>query len=45
MAQGRFIAYQPTALKVIDGRVIEADAASIRMLIDTPLDNLRHTQG
>jgi exo-beta-1,3-glucanase (GH17 family) len=31
MAQGRFIAYQPTALKVIDGRFIEADAASIRV--------------
>ena len=31
MAQGRFIAYQPTALQVIDGRFIEADAASIRM--------------
>ena len=31
MAQGRFIAYQPTALKVIDGRFTEADAASIRM--------------
>jgi len=30
MAQGRFIAYQPTSLHVIDGRVVEADAASIR---------------
>jgi exo-beta-1,3-glucanase (GH17 family) len=30
MAQGRFIAYQPSSLQVIDGRFIEADAASIR---------------
>jgi exo-beta-1,3-glucanase (GH17 family) len=30
MAQGRFIAYQPTSLQVIDGRVTEADVASIR---------------
>jgi exo-beta-1,3-glucanase (GH17 family) len=30
MVQGRFIAYQPTSLKVIDGRVTDADAASIR---------------
>ena len=30
MAQGRFIAYQPTALQVVDGRFTEADAASIR---------------
>ena len=30
MAQGRFIAYQPTSLQVIDGRVTEADGASIR---------------
>jgi len=30
MAQGRFIAYEPTSLKVIDGRVTDADAASIR---------------
>jgi exo-beta-1,3-glucanase (GH17 family) len=30
MAQGRFIAYQPTSLRVIDGRVVESDAASIR---------------
>jgi len=37
MAQGRFIAYQPTSLKVIDGRVIDADAASIR----TDLKQLR----
>jgi len=37
MAQGRFIAYQPTALQVIDGRVSDADAASIR----TDLKQLR----
>ena len=30
MAQGRFIAYQPTSLRVFDGRVTEADPASIR---------------
>ena len=30
MAQGRFIAYQPTSLKVFDGRATDADAASIR---------------
>ena len=30
MAQGRFIAYQPSSLQVIDGRFIEAEAASIR---------------
>jgi exo-beta-1,3-glucanase (GH17 family) len=30
MAQGRFVAYQPTALRVIDGRVSEADVGSIR---------------
>jgi exo-beta-1,3-glucanase (GH17 family) len=30
MAQGRFIAYQPTSLQVFDGRATEADAASIR---------------
>jgi len=30
MAQGRFIAYQPSSLQVIDGRFVEADAASIR---------------
>lgn len=30
MAQGRFIAYEPTSLQVVDGRVHEADPASIR---------------
>jgi exo-beta-1,3-glucanase (GH17 family) len=30
MAQGRFIAYEPTSLRVIDGRVSDADADSIR---------------
>jgi len=30
MAAGRFVAYQPTALRVHDGRVANADAASIR---------------
>ncbi len=30
MAQGRFIAYEPTSLRVIDGRVTDADADSIR---------------
>jgi exo-beta-1,3-glucanase (GH17 family) len=30
LAQGRFIAYQPTALQVVDGRVTAADPASIR---------------
>jgi exo-beta-1,3-glucanase (GH17 family) len=30
LAQGRFIAYQPTALRVVDGRVSAADPASIR---------------
>jgi exo-beta-1,3-glucanase (GH17 family) len=30
MAQARFIAYQPTALQVVDGRVTDADADSIR---------------
>ena len=30
MAHGRFIAYEPTALKVLDGRVQNADPASIR---------------
>jgi exo-beta-1,3-glucanase (GH17 family) len=30
MAHGRFIAYQPTSLQVVDGRATEADAASIR---------------
>lgn len=30
MAHGRFIAYEPTALKVLDGRVQAADSASIR---------------
>jgi exo-beta-1,3-glucanase (GH17 family) len=30
MAQGRFIAYEPTSLHVVDGRATEAEAASIR---------------
>jgi exo-beta-1,3-glucanase (GH17 family) len=30
MAQGRFIAYQPTSLQVTDGRVTDADVDSIR---------------
>jgi exo-beta-1,3-glucanase (GH17 family) len=30
MAQGRFAAYQPTSLQVVDGRVQAADPASIR---------------
>jgi len=30
MAQGRFIAYEPTSLRVIDGRASDADADSIR---------------
>ncbi len=30
MAQGRFVAYQPTSLQAIDGRLTEADPASIR---------------
>ena len=30
MAQGRFIAYPPTSLQIINGRATEADAASIR---------------
>jgi exo-beta-1,3-glucanase (GH17 family) len=30
MAQGRFIAYEPSALRVVDGQVTEADVASIR---------------
>src|SRR5690348_871932 len=30
MAQGRFVAYEPSALKVYDGRVQAADPASIR---------------
>lgn len=30
MAHGRFVAYQPTALKVVDGRFSEADPAGIR---------------
>ncbi len=30
MATGRFVAYQPTALRVYDGRATRADAASIR---------------
>ena len=30
MAQGRFIAYQPISLRVVDGRVTDADANGIR---------------
>jgi len=30
MAQGRFIAYQPISLRVVDGRVTEADADGVR---------------
>jgi len=30
MAQGRFIAYEPTSLRVFDGRVTDADTDSIR---------------
>ena len=30
LAHGRFVAYQPTALKVVDGRFSNADPASIR---------------
>ena len=30
MAQGRFIAYQPISLRVVDGRVTDADADGIR---------------
>src|SRR5215472_5705885 len=30
MTQGRFITYEPTALQVVDGRVHDADPASIR---------------
>ncbi len=30
LAEGRFVAYQPTSLRVIDGRVTPADPASIR---------------
>ncbi len=30
MAQGRFIAYEPTSLQVVDGRVQDADPQSIR---------------
>src|SRR3974390_758251 len=30
MASGRFVAYQPTALKAIDGKLTQADDASIR---------------
>jgi exo-beta-1,3-glucanase (GH17 family) len=37
MAQGRFIAYQPISLRVIDGRVNDADAEGIR----TDLTQLR----
>ena len=37
MAQGRFIAYQPISLQVVDGRVTDANAAGIR----TDLTQLR----
>jgi exo-beta-1,3-glucanase (GH17 family) len=30
MANGRFISYQPTSLKLVDGRLTQADEASIR---------------
>ncbi|TLY80949.1 MAG: hypothetical protein E6K41_08785 [Gammaproteobacteria bacterium] len=30
LAHGRFVTYQPTALTVSDGRIVSADAASIR---------------
>jgi exo-beta-1,3-glucanase (GH17 family) len=30
MAHGRFVSYEPTSLRVVDGRVTDADAASIR---------------
>jgi exo-beta-1,3-glucanase (GH17 family) len=30
MSQGRFVAYQPTSFKVVDGRATEADSESIR---------------
>lgn len=30
LAHGRFVAYEPTALRVVDGQVAPADAASIR---------------
>lgn len=30
LAHGRFVAYEPTSLKVVDGRVTPADSASIR---------------
>src|SRR5215813_11219578 len=30
MTQGRFVTYEPTSLQVVDGRVHEADPASIR---------------
>jgi hypothetical protein len=35
MAAGRFIAYQPSALKMIDGRATPADQASIRADLQT----------
>lgn len=35
MATGRFIAYQPTALKVIDGKLTKADDADIRADLET----------
>src|SRR5215469_13124858 len=30
MTQGRFVTYEPTSLQVVDGRVHDADPASIR---------------
>jgi exo-beta-1,3-glucanase (GH17 family) len=35
MASGRFVAYQPTALKAIAGRLTQADDASIRADLET----------
>lgn len=35
MAQGRFVAYQPTSLQVVDGRTHEADPKSIRADLET----------
>lgn len=35
MATGRFVAYQPTALKAIDGKLTQADDAGIRADLET----------
>ena len=35
MATGRFVAYQPTALKAVDGKLTTADDASIRADLET----------